>query len=105
MAKTYEVENVVKAKELVEKLDKEGVAREDMYVFSHEEDLEDKMAEVFHTEEVSMKEQGLMKSIKNVFSKRGDELRSHFETLGLTEQEAADAEKVLDDGRLVLVVK
>ncbi len=105
MANTYTVENVVKAKELIEKLDKEGTSREDIYVFSHEEDLEDKMAEVFHTEEVGVKEQGLLQSIKNVFSKRGDELRAQFEAVGLTESEASDAEKVLDDGRLVVVVK
>ena len=104
MTKRIDVENVVKAKETIEELVREGTHKEDIYVFSHETDLEDKMAEVFGTEEVGMKEQGVLNKIKNIFSKRGDELRDQFEALGLSEQSAREAEGVLDDGRLVIVV-
>ncbi|HEY4579082.1 MAG TPA: general stress protein [Savagea sp.] len=104
MTKRIDVENVVEAKKTIEELVREGESKENIYVFSHETDLEEKMAEVFGTEEVGIAEEGLMHKIKNVFSKRGDELRQQFQDLGLSEVNAAEAEEVLDDGRLVIVV-
>ncbi|HEY9581492.1 MAG TPA: general stress protein [Savagea sp.] len=104
MTKRIDVENVVKAKEVIDELVKEGTPHDQIYVFSHEEDLEEKMAEYFGTEEVGVKEEGVVNKIKNIFSKRGDELRSQFQSLGLSEVSAAEAEEVLDDGRLVVVV-
>lgn len=104
MTKRIDVENVVEAKKTIEELVREGESKENIYVFSHETDLEEKMAEVFGTEEVGIAEEGLINKIKNVFSKRGDELRQQFQDLGLSEVNAAEAEEVLDDGRLVIVV-
>lgn len=104
MTKRIDVENVVEAKKTIEELVHEGESKENIYVFSHETDLEEKMAEVFGTEEVGIAEEGLINKIKNVFSKRGDELRQQFQDLGLSEVNAAEAEEVLDDGRLVIVV-
>lgn len=104
MTKRIDVENVVEAKKTIEELVREGESKENIYVFSHETDLEEKMAEVFGTEEVGIAEEGLINKIKNVFSKRGDELRQQFQDLGLSEVNAAEAEEVLDDSRLVIVV-
>ena len=45
----------------------------------------------------------MMDAIKNIFTSRGDELRSKMQSVGLTEKEAADAEEELDKGRLVVI--
>ena len=50
-----------------------------------------------------MKEQGLMGSMMNLFTERGEELRNKMEATGLTRDEAASAERELDSGKLVIV--
>lgn len=100
-----EVENVVQAKAEVEKLEAQGYSRDHMYIFSHGARLENEIAETFNTEEVGMKEQGFMDTMKNVFAKRGDEIRSQFESLGLTKEEAELYESILDKGKLVVIAK
>ena len=52
-----------------------------------------------------MKEQGFIDSMKNMFTSRGDELRSKMEAAGLTVDEAADAESELDKGKLIIIAK
>jgi hypothetical protein len=50
-----------------------------------------------------MKEQGLMGSMKNLFTERGEVLRNKMEATGLTRNEAVAAERDLDSGKLVIV--
>ena len=99
------VENVVQAKKEVEQLETQGYARNDMYIFAHEPRLESEIADTFKTEEVGMEEQGFMDTMKNVFAKRGDELRTEFESLGLTHEEAEEFERILDQGKLIVIAK
>lgn len=97
------VENVVQAKEKIEKLDAEGYSRDNIYVFAHYKKRSDDINEALDTEKAGMKEQGFLDSLKNMFSSRGDELRSKMEGAGLSAEEAADAEAQLDEGKLVIV--
>lgn len=103
MYKVEVVENGVQAKEKLSLLATEGYTKDDVYLFAHDKDREDDLADALGAGDVGLKEQGLIDSVANVFKKRGDELRSQFESLGLTADEAARYEKVLDEGRLVLV--
>lgn len=99
------VENVVQAKKEVEELEAQGYSRDEIYIFSHEPKLEGEIADTFNTEEVGMKEQGFLNTMKNVFAKRGDEIRAQFESLGLTHAEAEVFERTLDQGKLVVIAK
>jgi hypothetical protein len=96
-------ENGLQAKEIINQLTAEGYDREDIYVFAHGEEREKDLADALETGEVGMQEQGLVDSVKNIFRKRGDELRSEFEAVGLSKAEAEKYEKVLDNGEIVLV--
>ncbi|MEK3933755.1 general stress protein [Sporosarcina sp. FSL W7-1349] len=99
------VENAVQAKQEIENLVTQGYTHDDIYIFAHDKKRGDDITEALDTEKVGMSEQGFLDSMKNMFSSRGDELRSKMEAAGLTEQEAADAEKELDQGKLVLIAK
>lgn len=99
------VENVVQAKQEVEDLVNQGYVHDDIYIFAHDEKRGSDITNALDTEEVGMKEQGFMDTIKNVFSSRGDELRSEMEAVGLTTEEAAMAESELDQGKLILIAK
>ena len=97
------VENVVQAKNEVEKLEMQGYSKDDIYIFSHSKKLSDNISDKLHTEEVGIEEQGFIDSMKNLFSSRGDELRNKMEAAGLSATEAANAEAQLDTGKLVLI--
>lgn len=103
MVVNYTVDNVVQAKEQVEKLELQGYLKEDIYIFAHSKRLTDNVADSLHTEEIGMEEQGFIENMKNIFSSRGDELRSKMSAAGLTDQEAANAEVELDKGKLVII--
>ncbi|MFD1928389.1 general stress protein [Sporosarcina siberiensis] len=99
------VENVVQAKVEVERLETEGFTRDDIYIFAHYKKRSDDISDALDTEEVGMKEQGFVESMKNMFTSRGDELRSKMEAAGLSSEEAANAEEELDTGKLIIIAK
>lgn len=99
------VENVVQAKAEVERLETEGFTRDDIYIFAHYKKRADDITDALDTEEVGLKEQGFVESMKNMFTSRGDELRSKMEAAGLSTEEAANAEEELDTGKLIIIAK
>lgn len=103
MAEQIIVENVVEAKEQVEKLELQGYSRDNIYIFAHSEERGEDISEALHTESVGLEEQGFIDSMKNMFSKRGDELRTKMGAAGLSEEQAAAAESILDQGKLVII--
>ncbi|WML50454.1 general stress protein [Neobacillus sp. PS3-34] len=103
MTKVQVVENGVQAMEKIESLQTEGFLKEEIYLFAHDEDRSEHLTEATNTGEVGIGEQGVFSAVGNLFKKRGDELRSKFESLGLSKQEAENYERELDKGRLVLV--
>ena len=98
-------ENAVQAKSEIEKLESQGYSKDDIYVFAHDKKRSDDITDALDTEKVGIKEQGFLDSMKNMFTSRGDELRTKMEAAGLTKEEAASAEEELDQGKLVLIAK
>lgn len=99
------LENAVQAKKKIEELEAQGYTHDDIYIFAHSQDREDKIAEILDSEKVGMSEMGFLNKMKNMFSSRGDEIRSKMQSVGLTEAEADEGESELDKGRLLLVAK
>ena len=99
------VENAVQAKKEIEDLVTKGYTHDDIYLFAHDKKRGDHISDALDTETVSMKDQGFFKSMKNMFTSRGDELRSKMEAAGLSKEEAAQAEMELDEGKLVIIAK
>ncbi|GKU83723.1 general stress protein [Niallia sp. NCCP-28] len=103
MYKVEVVENGVQADNIIRGLENQGYERENIYIFAHDKDRSEDLTAATETAEVSIKEQGFLDSLSNVFRKRGDELRSKMQSVGLTEMEAEKYEEVLDTGKLVIV--
>lgn len=97
------VENAVQAKAEVERLVKEGFSQDDIYIFAHDKKRGKHITDALDTEDVGVAEEGILKSMKNLFSSRGDELRSKMAAAGLTTEEAAAAEEELDQGKLIVI--
>jgi len=105
METVYVVQNSVKAKEKIDELTLQGYTREQIYVIHHEKDSTDKLSDNLHVNEVGLKEEGITEKVAHIFRSRGDELRSQFESLGLTKMEAERYEEELDLGKIVIVAK
>ncbi|WJY27896.1 MULTISPECIES: general stress protein [Sporosarcina] len=103
MVEKFYVENAVQAKEKVDELVGKGYTHDDIYVFAHDKKRGSDINDALDTEEAGMKEQGFLDSMKNMFSSRGDELRSKMHGAGLSEEDAAAAESELDKGKLVVI--
>ncbi|MBT2570675.1 general stress protein [Planococcus sp. ISL-110] len=97
------VENAVQAKKEIEKLETQGYTHDDIYIFAHDKKRNKDITKALDTEEVGMKEQGFLDSMKNMTSSRGDELRAKLAAAGLSDQEAEQYEEELDKGKLVIV--
>lgn len=96
-------ENGVQATEIINELVAQGYEKDNIYLFAHGEERSKDLTDATDTGTVGMGEQGIVDSISNVFKKRGDELRSKFEAVGLSQDEAEKYEKVLDGGEVVIV--
>jgi len=105
MENVFVVQNSVKAKEKIDELTLQGFTKDEIYVIHHEKDSTDELTDKLHVSEVSMKEEGITEKVANIFRKRGDELRSQFESLGLSKVEAERYEEELDKGHVVIVAK
>jgi len=99
------VENAVQAKQEIENLVTQGYTHDDIYIFAHDKKRGDDITEALDTEKVGMSEQGFLDSMKNMFSSRGDGIRSKMEAGGLTGQGAGDGGKEVGQGKAGLVAE
>ncbi|MEC3608609.1 general stress protein [Bacillus glycinifermentans] len=81
-----------------------GVAREDIYVLSHDDDRTERIAENTDANTIGAEETGIKNAVGNFFNKKGDELRNKIHEIGFSKQEAEQFEKHLDEGKVLLFV-
>ncbi|WP_018661295.1 general stress protein [Heyndrickxia acidiproducens] len=103
MYKVEVVQNGLEAANLVNEFESEGFAKDDIYIFAHDKNRSKDLTDATETGKVGLDEQGVVNAIGNVFRERGDELRTKLNALGLTDMEAEQYEKVLDQGRVVVI--
>lgn len=98
-----EFKDDVAIKEEIKSLTDKGVSKDHLYVMSHDQDRTDRVVDSVDASKVGMEEEGFGTAVKNVFRKKGDELRSKFEELGFSKQEADELEEKLDHGTILLL--
>jgi tRNA A37 N6-isopentenylltransferase MiaA len=103
MHKIEVVENGLEATNKITEFENEGFSKDNIYIFSHDKNRSKDLTDATETGSVGMEEQGVVDSIGNLFRERGDELRSKMQALGLSEMEAVHYEKLLDEGRVVVI--
>lgn len=82
-----------------------GIPHDHLYVISHDDDRTNRVADNANANTIGLEEEGLATALKNIFRKKGDELRAKFSELGFSDMEAEELEKKLDDGKILLLVK
>ncbi|MCD7034743.1 general stress protein [Metabacillus sp. GX 13764] len=81
-----------------------GVAPEDIYVLSHDDERTNRVADDANANTIGISEMGIGEAVGNLFSKKGDELRSKLSEVGFTEDEASSYEEKLDEGKVLLII-
>ncbi|MGV7002080.1 general stress protein [Priestia megaterium] len=97
------VENGVQAKEAIEQFLNRGYTKDEVYLLAHDKNRSKDLTEALETNDVGVSEQGAFDLVANVFRSRGDELRSKIKSLGLSDAEAQQYERELDQGRVIVV--
>jgi hypothetical protein len=99
------VENGVEARREIDLFLTQGFTHDEIYLLAHDKKRSEDLTDSLGVDAIGLAEQGIINSIGNVFRSRGDELRSKFVSLGLTDAEAERYEAELDRGRVVLIAK
>jgi len=94
--------NEVLLKSDVNKLQAKGVAKDDIYILTHDNQRTGRLADNTDTNTIGMSEMDFSTAVGNMFNSQGDELRNKLEDMGLSEAESY--EKELDDGKILLIV-
>ncbi|MGP4071745.1 general stress protein [Piscibacillus sp. B03] len=82
----------------IKKLLGNGVDQEDIYVLAHDDDHTEDLAHKTRTHSIEL-------SQNEGFDKKGDELRAKLEEVGVTEEAADQYEAMLDQGKILLIVR
>jgi len=97
------VENGIQAKEVIEQFLNRGYTKDEVYLLTHDKNRSKDLTEALETNDVGVSEQGAFDLMANVFRSRGDELRSKIHSLGLSDVEAQQYERELDQGRVLVI--
>ncbi|WP_028782523.1 general stress protein [Thalassobacillus devorans] len=99
-----EYTNDEKVIEDVKKLKDRGIDSDNVYVLTHDDDRTDRLASNASANTIGFSEQDFKNAIGNLFSKKGDELRTKLQEMGFSEEEADRYEEEMDQGRVLLLV-
>jgi len=81
-----------------------GVDKDNVYVLSHDDDRTDRLAGNAEANTIGMREMDFGNAVGNLFSSKGDELRTKLEEMGFSDAEADMYEEELDEGKVLLIV-
>ncbi len=98
-----EFKNDTELMNVVKSLSSKGISKENLYVLSHDDDRTDRVADKVDANKIGINEMGFDTYVSNIFSKKGDELRSQLKELGFSQQEANNYEEKLDQGTILLI--
>ncbi|AXF57592.1 general stress protein [Salicibibacter kimchii] len=81
------------------------IHEDNIYVITHDDDHTERVADRTDANTVGVSETGFGVSVKNIFRKKGDELRAKLEELDFSTTEAERLEEELDKGVTIITVQ
>ncbi|MFC4736210.1 general stress protein [Bacillus daqingensis] len=91
--------------EAIQSLKSKNINEDDIYIITHDEDRTDRIADDAEANTIGLDEETLGTAARNLFRKKGDELRAKLEELGFEEYHAEELEEKLDEGKVIVVVQ
>jgi hypothetical protein len=99
-----EFQNDQEVVDAVTEIKEKGVSEDDVYILTHDEERTKRVADNADANTVGTADMNFGTAAKNVFRKKGDELRAKFEELGFSKDMANELEEKLDEGKVIVVV-
>ncbi|WP_101846221.1 general stress protein [Halobacillus sp. Marseille-P3879] len=90
--------------ESIEKIRKDGVNDDDIYILAHDNDHVRRSKRKTDANKIGVKETGLGTATKNIFRGKDDKLISKMKEIGFEQDKAQKLEKELDKGKSLLIV-
>ena len=89
----------------IDRLKERGVSEDNIYILTHDDDRTKRVAENAEANIIGLNEESLGTVAKNIFRKKGDELRARLNEIGFDENTSSDLEDKLDEGKVLVIVK
>jgi len=99
------VNNGLEAFDAVKDLRAQGYTTDQIYVLAHGEERTERLADAANASTIGPSEEGALQAVANLFRKRGDELRSKIEAMGIDSGEAKLYEAELDRGKVLVLAR
>ncbi|WP_261128978.1 general stress protein [Bacillus sp. Marseille-Q3570] len=90
--------------ESIDKLRKDGVRDDDIYMLAHDNDHDRRARKKNDANKIGVKVTGIGTATKNVFRGKPDKLISKMKEIGFDQSKAQKLEEELDKGKTLLVV-
>ncbi|MDF2926105.1 MAG: ral stress protein [Paenibacillaceae bacterium] len=97
------VRNEEEASEVIVELQNQGYLAENIYALAHDKERTAAIVEGSDANHVGVAEQGIIRTVANLFRSRGEELIAKMESLGISRPEAEHYEQLLDNGDILIV--
>ncbi|WP_257351715.1 general stress protein [Pseudalkalibacillus decolorationis] len=90
--------------ESIDKLRKDGIRDDDIYILAHDNDHVRRTKKETDANKIGVKVTGVGTATKNVFRSKDEKLRSKMREIGFDSSKAEKLEEELDKGKMLLVV-
>ncbi|GGG56982.1 general stress protein [Paenibacillus radicis (ex Gao et al. 2016)] len=101
--KVHTVKSIVEVQEQVYRFQREGYAKDNIFVLTHDKDRTARIADNTDAEKIGVSAEGLGTAIANIFRSNGDELRAKMRSLGISKQYAEHLESEMDRDKILVI--
>jgi hypothetical protein len=101
--KVYTVNNILETRNKIEELEREGYAKEKIFVLAHDKKRTEHISEHTDANEIGIAEEGFITAAANLFRSTGDELRAKLRSVGVSKEYAEMLESEMDKGKVVVL--
>ncbi|QGQ94876.1 general stress protein [Paenibacillus psychroresistens] len=99
----FTVDNILDARYKIQTLENEGIAKENIFVLTHNEKRTEYISKHTDGNQISVAEEGIFTAIANFFRSEGDGLRAKLRAMGVSPEHAEILESDMDLGKIVVL--
>lgn len=99
----FTVDNILDARYKIQDLQNEGIAKENIFVLTHNEKRTEYISKHTDGNQIGVTEEGIITAIANFFRSEGDGLRAKLKSMGVSPEHADVLESDMDQGKIVVL--
>jgi hypothetical protein len=99
----FTLDNILDARYKIQSLQNEGIAKENIFVLTHNEKRTEYISKHTDSNQIGVTEEGIFTAIANFFRSEGDGLRAKLRSMGVSTDHAEVLESDMDLGKIVVL--